>query len=483
MGDRARAEGQVILVDDNSQRRQEFGIILDFLGENPVLLDSEEWREFRAADQPAAPISAVVLGCGSGAPLTERVAEVRDWNPGVPVLLLGDHGPDRLEDPALRNRVIARLAFPPSYNKLLDTLHRAQVYREHYAARNHRQQQRELQLFRSLVGTSRAIQKLRQLMHQVADKDVTVLILGESGTGKEVVARNLHYHSHRRDKPFVPVNCGAIPRELLESELFGHEKGAFTGAISSRAGRFELAEGGTLFLDEIGDMPLNMQVKILRVLQERCFERVGSNKTITSDVRIIAATHRDLESMIAEDTFREDLYYRLNVFPIELPSLKERAEDIPLLINELIARMEGEGRGSLRFNSAAILSLCQHQWSGNVRELANLVERMAIIQPHGVVGVQDLPAKYRHVEVAEEEFTPEPGESATNGSAGYVSPNDTLLLPEQGIDLRDYLTGLEKDLIRQALDDCGGVVARAAERLSIRRTTLVEKMRKYELQR
>src|SRR5690625_2639132 len=186
MGDRARAEGQVILVDDNSQRRQEFGIILDFLGENPVLLDSEEWREFRAADQPAAPISAGVLGCGSGAPLTERVAEARAWNPGVPVLLLGDHGPDRLADPALRNRLIARRRVAPSDNKLLVTLHRAQVYLEHCAASNHRQQQRELQLYRSMVATSRAIQKLRQLRHQVADKDVTELILGESGTGKEV---------------------------------------------------------------------------------------------------------------------------------------------------------------------------------------------------------------------------------------------------------------------------------------------------------
>src|SRR5690625_1863618 len=478
MGDRARAEGQVILVDDNSQRRQEFGIILDFLGENPVLLDSEEWREFRAADQPAAPISAVVLGCGSGAPLTERVAEVRDWNPGVPVLLLGDHGPDRLEDPALRNRVIARLAFPPSYNKLLDTLHRAQVYREHYAARNHRQQQRELQLFRSLVGTSRAIQKLRQLMHQVADKDVTVLILGESGTGKEVVARNLHYHSHRRDKPFVPVNCGAIPRELLESELFGHEKGAFTGAISSRAGRFELAEGGTLFLDEIGDMPLDMQVKILRVLQERSFERVGSNRSLQADDRVVAATHKNLEQMIEEGSFREDLYYRLNVFPIEVAPLRERTEDIPLLINDLVTRMEKEKRGSIRFNSAAILSLCRHAWSGNVRELANLVERMAILAPYGVVGVQDLPRKFRHIDIDDEDVVVEaPGELVE------ASFHTEAQLPVNGIDLRAYLEHQEQSLIRQALEDAGGVVARAAEKLQVRRTTLVEKMRKYGLTR
>jgi sigma-54 specific flagellar transcriptional regulator A len=313
------------------------------------------------------------------------------------------------------------------------------------------------------------------------------LITGESGTGKEVVARNLHYNSPRRDKPFVPVNCGAIPAELLESELFGHEKGAFTGAINSRAGRFEMAEGGTLFLDEIGDMPLNMQVKILRVLQERCFERVGSNKTQLVDVRIIAATHRNLESMIEENTFREDLYYRLNVFPIELPSLKERSEDIPLLINELVARMESEQRGSIRFNSAAIMSLCQHDWSGNVRELANLVERMAIMHPYGVIGVQDLPPKYRHVDVSDEEFVkPVAKESSVSPSAGaasFVNLNDTPLLPDQGIDLREYITNLEISLIQQALNDCGGVVARAADKLCVRRTTLVEKMRKYEMQR
>jgi len=320
------------------------------------------------------------------------------------------------------------------------------------------------------------------MMSQVAEKDVTVLIAGESGTGKEVVARNLHYHSPRRDKPFVPVNCGAIPAELLESELFGHEKGAFTGAISSRAGRFELAEGGTLFLDEIGDMPLHMQVKILRVLQEKSYERVGGNKSFNTDVRIIAATHRNLDEMIEKGDFREDLYYRLNVFPIEMPSLKDRAEDIPVLINELVSRLESEKRGSIRFNSAAILSLCRHPWPGNVRELANLVERMAIMHPFGVVGVQDLPAKYCHVEV-EEDLAFDEQSAAQSTIPTAVSMQDTLLLPDDGIDLKEYIAGLEQSLIQQALDDSGGVVARAASRLTMRRTTLVEKMRKYGMQR
>jgi len=324
------------------------------------------------------------------------------------------------------------------------------------------------------------------MMQQVADTEASVLILGESGTGKEVVARNLHYHSKRREAPFVPVNCGAIPAELLESELFGHEKGAFTGAITTRAGRFELANGGTLFLDEIGDMPLPMQVKLLRVLQERTFERVGSNKTQNADVRIIAATHKNLESMIEGGSFREDLYYRLNVFPIEMAPLRERIEDIPLLMNELISRMEHEKRGSIRFNSAAIMSLCRHDWAGNVRELANLVERMAIMHPYGVIGVGELPKKFRHVDDEDEQLAAslrdELDERAvlTSPTPSAMSP---AMLPAEGLDLKDYLGNLEQGLIQQALDDAGGIVARAAERLRIRRTTLVEKMRKYGMSR
>jgi len=301
------------------------------------------------------------------------------------------------------------------------------------------------------------------------------------------VARNLHFHSKRREAPFVPVNCGAIPAELLESELFGHEKGAFTGAITSRAGRFELANTGTLFLDEIGDMPLPMQVKLLRVLQERTYERVGSNKTQSVDVRIIAATHKNLEQMIAAGTFREDLYYRLNVFPIDMAPLRERGEDIPLLINELIARMEHEKRGSIRFNSAAIMSLCRHEWPGNVRELANLVERMAIMHPYGVIGVAELPLKFRYVEDEAdpmvESLREELQEREAMAGIGTLEVSSSALLPSEGLDLKDYLANLEKSFIQQALDDAGGVVARAAERLRIRRTTLVEKMRKYGMGR
>ena len=220
-----------------------------------------------------------------------------------------------------------------------------------------------------------------------------------------MVARNVHLLSKRSSGPFVPVNCGAIPGDLLESELFGHEKGAFTGAISARKGRFELAQGGTLFLDEIGDMPLQMQVKLLRVLQERSYERVGGTKAIQADVRIIAATHRNLETMIEDGKFREDLFYRLNVFPIENPSLHERADDISLLLNELMRRVHEQSGSIAKFTERAIESLKAHPWPGNIRELANLVERMVIMFPEKVVDVTDLPTKYRHIEV--EAFQPE----------------------------------------------------------------------------
>ena len=479
-------ETKILLIDDNTERRRDLAVILSFLGEEHLVCTSQTWREAVDGLTSSREVLTVLLGdVESKGGALELLKQLAVWDEFLPLLLIDEQAPLEWSE-EVRRRVLASLEMPPSYNKLLDSLHRAQVYREMYDQARERGRHREPNLFRSLVGTSRAIQHVRQMMQQVADTDASVLILGESGTGKEVVARNLHYHSKRRDAPFVPVNCGAIPAELLESELFGHEKGAFTGAITSRAGRFELANGGTLFLDEIGDMPLPMQVKLLRVLQERTFERVGSNKTQSADVRIIAATHKNLESMIEVGAFREDLYYRLNVFPIEMAPLRERVEDIPLLMNELISRMEHEKRGSIRFNSGAIMSLCRHAWPGNVRELANMVERMAIMHPYGVIGVAELPKKFRYVDDEDENlvdtlFSDMEERVAINNSTQDFSA--TAMLPPEGLDLKDYLGGLEQGLIQQALDDANGIVARAAERLRIRRTTLVEKMRKYGMSR
>ena len=279
-----------------------------------------------------------------------------DWEAGCPCIVVGEFGSSIDFAAEIRSQITEILPSKLSHQLLLNAIHKAKLFHEHFNRLRDLKEVRDFNMFRSLVGNSAEIWRVRRMMGQVAAKEVSVLITGESGTGKEVVARNLHLNSSRADKPFIPINCGAIPRELLESELFGHEKGAFTGAVSSRAGRFELADGGTLFLDEIGDMPLSMQVKLLRVLQEKSFERVGGINTLQSDVRILAATHKDLEQMIESGEFRQDLYYRLNVFPIEMPPLRARAEDVPLLLNELISVMESEGRGSVRFNSGAIVA-------------------------------------------------------------------------------------------------------------------------------
>jgi sigma-54 specific flagellar transcriptional regulator A len=343
-------------------------------------------------------------------------------------------------------------------------------------------------------GNSPAIRAVSALIRQVAGFDSTVLVLGESGTGKEVAARAIHELSPRRNRPFVAVNCGAIPADLLESELFGHEKGAFTGAIAARKGRFEIAEGGTLFLDEIGDMSPSMQVKLLRVLQERVFERVGNHAPIRCNVRIIAATHRNLEASIAQGTFREDLFHRLNVFPIEMPALRERREDLVALVGEFAERNAAEGRGWVRFSAQALAALAEHSWSGNVRELSNLVERMSIVRAGQTVEVADLPPKYQPPKgwtatplsepvaaaesVSEEAPLSEAAALALLESAESGRPADPCALPEQGIDLREHLLSIERALVQQALRRANGTVAQAARLLNLRRTTLVERLRK-----
>jgi sigma-54 specific flagellar transcriptional regulator A len=311
------------------------------------------------------------------------------------------------------------------------------------------------------VGQSAAIHDLDRLMRQVAGYDSTVLIRGESGCGKELVAHRIHELSGRARGPFVPVNCGAIPRELLESELFGHEKGAFTGALTARIGRFELADGGTLFLDEIGDMSIDMQVKLLRVLQERSFERVGSGETRRSNVRILAATHRDLEARTGAGEFREDLFFRLNVFPIVVPSLRDRLDDLPELIADLVKRGEAEGRPSITFTATALGCMRSYEWPGNIRELQNLVERLSILYPGKTIDRDQLPPAI--------------------GERRKLAAPAVTMLPSTGLDLREHLGNIEKQLISSALAQTDGTVAHAARLLNLRRTTLVEKLRKYDL--
>jgi sigma-54 specific flagellar transcriptional regulator A len=359
------------------------------------------------------------------------------------------------------------------------------------------------------TGQSPAIRQILALINQVAVHDSSVLILGESGTGKEVVARAIHNSSPRRNRPFIAVNCGAIPADLLESELFGHEKGSFTGSVATRKGRFELADGGTLFLDEIGDMSLPMQVKLLRVLQERTFERVGSALQLRCNVRIIAATHRNLEAAITQGGFREDLFYRLNVFPIEMPALRARSGDLPTLIQDFSDLNVAAGRGRVTFSATAMECLTSYNWPGNVRELGNLMERLSILCAGRLVTTADLPPRY-----LPRDFTPPvetermpavlPELTPAQGPAAAALPHATgieegmgiaerevlfmleqpvagggMILPPGGIDLRAHVSAIEESLVRQALERGNGVVAQAARLLGLRRTTLVEKLRKF----
>ncbi|WP_269517671.1 sigma-54 dependent transcriptional regulator [Alteromonas sp. BMJM2] len=480
----------ILLVSDNQELIQNLETIVTFMGE-PCLS-----RGFDDCDSylSSAGADAVLIDYTSAATVNKLVAKF----PHIPfVALVHNEG-----EANVNCNMVSVISTPLTYPVLTQAIHRCQEYARRKPNLS-KSAGTKTRLFRSLVGKSEQIQIVRRLVEQVAPTDATVLILGESGTGKEVVARNVHFFSERKDGPFIPVNCGAIPGELLESELFGHEKGAFTGAISARKGRFELAEGGTLFLDEIGDMPLQMQVKLLRVLQEKTFERVGGTKPLKCDVRIVAATHRDLETMISQDKFREDLYYRLNVFPIDSPALRQRKDDIPLLLQEINSRIKVDGVDGVRFTERAISSLMEHEWAGNVRELSNLVERLTILYPGHIVDISDLPEKYQHGDaVAYEPDYPEEilereafntlfAESAAreqleDQEEATETTQDNFIsstLPEEGVNLKEYLSELEVKLIRQALECQEWVVARAADKLGMRRTTLVEKMRKYDIQR
>ena len=458
---------EVLVVDSNHTRGHSFLAVLGFIKVEAKLITPEQ-----LPDIPRRELFSYLAIFSTGSDDISRYFLERNKEDKCqyPVILLADKSELSSLEIVVQLPFISGLCFQSDYYSLSQVLDQARKHNK----RERRMQNRECQ---PLIGNSNAIERINLMIDQVSDTNASVLILGDSGTGKEVIARNIHAQSSRSNKPFVPINCGAIPAELLESELFGHEKGAFTGAISARQGRFELAEGGVIFLDEIGDMPLPMQVKLLRVLQERCYEKVGSNKTIKSDVRVIAATHRGLEELIAEGKFREDLFYRLNVFPIEVSPLRERKSDIPLLIHEMISRIERENRGSVRLSKKAIAMLQQYQWPGNVRELANLIERLAILFPHGVVDSKDLPEKYQT-----EGFL-EATETATDQPEASLSAADVDQLPSDGIDMKKYLTDIEISLIEQALSKSSNIVARAATMLNMRRTTLVEKMRKYEIER
>ena len=466
-------DGSILVIEENPKHNKHIIEIMSFMGYPHILQYSDAECAEHFSDENK--INLVLLGsCGNKKELQNVFREIRAADAHVPIIQIIDldNKPAFLQE--LESGCIARLDLPLKYGALDTALQQVSIYRQQ---RHEDGDPRSIKLFRSLGGSSESIKRVRRMVEKVAHTEANVLIIGESGSGKEVVARNVHYHSDRRNKPFVPINCGAIPSDLLESELFGHEKGAFTGAITTRKGRFEMADAGTLFLDEIGDMSLPMQVKLLRVLQERTYERVGSNKSITANVRIIAATHVNLEDAIAAGRFREDLYYRLNVFPIEMPALRDRMEDIALLINDLAERLQHESGISISLTNQTVESLSTYSWPGNVRELANLIERLSILYPNGTVDVHDLPEKYQSAELLGK------GVESMDENATPSLSSASQRLPKDGLDLKDHINQVEYNLIRQALDESNGVVSHAAKRLKMGRTTLVEKMRKLGLAR
>ena len=474
-------ESRVLVVDNDESRAQAIAACLQFIDYSPVTVDRVQSIKL-SEHKPQDWLAVMIGGVSDWSELGGFVDWLKRDRYHPPLLVLPPHHEKAVGALELDRSACLPVDYPVKYGQLNELLRRAGLVRMDQQAATVR--------VAGPSGNSVAVRRVKRLIEQVASHDTTVLVTGESGTGKEVVARAVHEHSNRRDKPFVAVNCGAIPADLLESELFGHEKGAFTGAITTRRGRFEMADGGTLFLDEIGDMSLPMQVKILRALQERTYERVGSNRSQRCDVRVIAATHRNLEQNIVKGTFREDLFYRLNVFPIEMPPLRERLEDLPLLIDDLIVSLEKNGHGTVALAPASVETLRTYHWPGNVRELSNLVERLAVLHPRAVVQPGDLPSRYRGGVQASAtvDLTPIVAESPMPGPDSVmpsrkVAAGGEAVLPPDGVNLKDHIENIELALIKQALAQSNGVVAHAAKLLNTRRTTLVEKLRKYGLTR
>ncbi|HWU68607.1 MAG TPA: sigma-54 dependent transcriptional regulator [Stenotrophobium sp.] len=484
------SDPRILVIDADEHRAGNIALILQYLDYSPCVV--AQAAELSLRERKPQDFMAVILGRVDD---WHKLADFSQWlkrdHYHPPLLVLSETHPQALEQLELDRSACLALDYPCKHKQLGELLRRAGLQQQVSSAAT-------TTVNGGPTGTSQAVRRVRRMIEQVAPFDTTVLITGESGTGKEVAARTLHELSGRRNAPFVAVNCGAIPSELLESELFGHEKGAFTGAITTRKGRFEMADGGTLFLDEIGDMSLPMQVKILRVLQERTYERVGSNHSVQCNVRIVAATHRNLEEKIINGSFREDLFYRLNVFPIEMPPLRSRLEDLPMLIKDIITSLENDARGSVSLTREAVGMLRAYHWPGNVRELHNLVERLSVLHPHATVGVAELPSRYRagfsggeplqeavaeDVADAAQEENEYIHDALPRTRAMPLAAVEEMQLPPDGVDLRDHIANIETSLIRQALKISDGVVAHAAKLLNTRRTTLVEKLRKYGLQR
>lgn len=454
---------RVLILDDESTLRTALFRLLDRKGHNVVTAQKiDEAKNFCSPDKKFdLAIVDMNLPDGDG---MEFMTFLKQLYPEIQVIILTGFGSIDLAIKATQQGAYHFLTKPFNVEELISLVDKALDHKS--------LQQENIQLrqeitskykFSQIIGESDSIKSCLSLVERVADSDSTVLVQGESGTGKELIARAIHYNSPRAKGPFIAINCGAIPSELLESELFGHVKGAFTGAIANRAGRFELADEGTLFLDEIGDLEPSLQVKLLRALQEKTFEPVGSTKTISVNVRVITATNVDLEKAVEEGKFREDLYYRLNVIPIQIPALRERKTDIPLLLNHFLNNFNKNKTKTISgFSSEAMNCLINYAWPGNIRELENLVERLSILKGSGEVAPQDLPAKYK-------------------SAAACYAETGSIDIPEEGLDFNNAVDQFENALIIKALEKTGWNKNQAAMLLRLNRTTLVEKMKKKGL--
>lgn len=454
---------RVLILDDESSLRTALFRVLDRKGLNVITANKIEEAKVLCQGDVPVDLAIVDLNLPDGDGI-EFMSYLKSVNPATEVIILTGHATIESAIRATQKGAFHFVTKPFNLEELMSLIEKALTHKK--LQQENQQLRSELNKkykFDQIIGSSEQIQNVLRLIERVADSDSTVLVTGESGTGKELIARAIHYNSPRATGPFVPINCGAIPAELLESELFGHMKGAFTGAIANRIGRFEMADGGTIFLDEIGDLEPSLQVKLLRALQERSFEPVGSTKTVSVNVRVIAATNINLEDAVDNGRFREDLFYRLNVIPIVVPALRERKTDIPLLLTHFMDIFnKNKGRGLTGIASDALEALVNYPWPGNIRELENLVERMTILKGQGAIEIADLPPKYK--------------------TAKPVSMDSSNFeIPDSGMDFNTAVDTFENNLIMKALEKTGWNRNQAAALLRLNRTTLVEKIKKKGL--
>jgi DNA-binding NtrC family response regulator len=457
------SETNILLIDDDKNSRDVLTSLLTTSGHIVQAVDSaEKALEILKEQSVAIIITDLNLPGASGIDILKWAKENA---PDSSVILITGMGSAESAVTAMKEGAFDYITKPLNIKELQIVINKALVNRQLIDENRYLKQQLHGKYnFDKIIGTSLAMQRVFQRMEKICHTDSTILILGESGTGKELVAKAIHFNSPRKDHPFIAINCGAIPSELLESELFGHVRGAFTGAIADKPGKFELANRGTIFLDEISTMPMMLQSKLLRVLQEYEFERVGAGKTLKLNVRVISATNSQLETEVKKGNFREDLFYRLNVIPIQLPSLKERHEDIALLARYFLKKCSEEmSRGNMTITRQALTAMEQYDWPGNVREMENVIERTVALTDGAVIDINDLPTTISKLQLEE--------------TLNFPHPKIT----SEGLDLQQVMITIEKELIEEALRLSAGIKAKAAKLLQMNRTTLVEKIKRLDI--